>query len=214
MSIESLAGHPTHLLSLEDAQAVLASYQGRLNRCIQHGWDAWKQDYAHKLHILGARARASIVFDEIVACALQEFPPCDEYVVSRTPTTFMLFIGDSIILRFKKLRKSGKCSSIPTGQQMEFLAQMQLTLPTMQKGTLVHAGYLLDPLGQEILRKSVVCQVGNSVLWEFRLADEGAAIVDVMPPAPASPAPAETSRYEPKPERVPVSPATATREGT
>jgi hypothetical protein len=76
----------------------------------------------------------------------------------------------------------------------------------MQKGTLVHAGYLLDDLQQEILRKSIVCQLNNSVIWQIELST-GVAEVEFMPtsetPLTSVPAP----RFEPKPELVPEVPA-------
>jgi len=209
MRTASLAGYqPEHLVSLEEAEAVLAPYRERLERCIQHGWNVWKSDYSHKHHILTARSRAAIVFDEIAARALEEFPEGPDLKVRRSASSFMLYIGDSIILRFKKIKKNGWCSNILTRQQILFRSQVQLTLPTMQKGTLVHAGYLLDDLQQEILQKSVVCQLNNSVIWRMELSSEAVATVEIMPtPTPQTPPSTPTPRYEPKPELVPEIPA-------
>ena len=202
MSASSLAVRPDQLISLEEAEVVLGPYRERLERCIQQGWEAWKTDYAQKHHILHARARAAIVFDEIVAQALAEFPNGEGLVARRTSNTFMLYIGDSIILRFKKIRKNGRCSNILTHQQVMFRAQVQMRLPTMQKGTLVHAGYMLDDIQQEVAKKSVVCQLNNRVIWQMELASEGSAEVEFMP-LPETPTSKPAPRYEPKPELVP-----------
>ena len=201
MSINSLAGRTDHLLTSEEAEVILAPYRERLNRCIQHGWEVWKTDYAHKHHVLHARARAAIVFDEIVHRALQEFVEGPDLVIRRTHATLMMYIGDSLVLRFKKIGRNGRCSNILTRQQVLFRAQVvQLCLPTMQKGTLVHAGYQLDSLQQDIIDTKVVCQFNKRVLWQMSLGH--AAVIEVMP-TPQSSAPAAVTRFEPKPELVP-----------
>jgi hypothetical protein len=209
MTQQCLAGQ--QLITLEQAEEVLAPHRDLLNLCIQHGWDVWKTDYSHKHHILQARARAAIVYDEIVDKALVEFESKPDVIVKRTASTLMLYIGDHIVLRFKKIRKNGRCSNILTKQQILFRAQqsVQLQLPEMQKGTLVHAGYQLDDLQQEIQRKSVVCQLNNSVIWQMSLAVEHAAVVEFTPPQ-AAPAATPESRFEPKPELLPAKPAVKT----
>jgi hypothetical protein len=206
MSNTSLAG--LHILTLEEAEEILAPYRERLNRCIQHGWDVWKNDYQHKEHILHARARAAIIFDEIVFCALEEFPNIlGEVKAVRSASTFMLYIGDSITLRFKKIRKNGRCSNILTKQQVLFRRQVQLNLPTMLDGTLVSAGYVLDDLQQELLRKSIVCHLDDSVLWEMPLTIDNTVIVEFAPPTSSEPGAQQQPRFEPKPGLVPEVPA-------
>jgi hypothetical protein len=211
MSNTCLAGQ--HILTLEEAEEILAPYRERLNRCIQHGWDVWQSEYSRK-HILHSRARAAIIFDEIVFCALEEFPAISgEVKAVRTASTFMLYIGDSITLRFKKIRKNGRCSNILTKQQILFRAQVQLNFPTMLDGTLVSAGYVLDDLQQEIQRKSIVCHLDNHVLWEMPLAVGNTAVVEFTPPTSSEPGtPSQSSRFEPKPHLVPDVPAVKDKE--
>jgi hypothetical protein len=177
---------PEHVLTVEEAEETIKPHKDRLDKCIQDGWDAWKNDFAFKHHILGARARAAIVFDEIAWRAQQEFSGIDGVIFRRHSNTFMLYIGDTISLRFKKLRKNGRCSAINTRQQMLFTAQAQLRLPTMLHGTLVNAGYILDDLQLEIQRKMVVCQFKNQVLWQIRLEGEAAPVLELSPlPTPS-----------------------------
>jgi len=198
-----------HIVSLEEAEAILGPYRDRLNRCIQHGWDVWRTEYLHKHHVLGPRARAAIVFDEIVFWAEQEFASDEDVRTKRTPSSFMLYIGDRITLRFKKIKRNGRCSNIKTKQQVLFLAQAQLRFPTMLEGTLVHAGYTLDELQQEILRKSIVCQLDNRVLWQIPLSGENAALVDFVPAEPLRPTETNNgvARFEVKPELITDIPA-------
>ncbi len=131
--------------------------------------------------------------------AQQEFADLPDVVFRRHSNSFMLYIGESITLRFKKLRKNGRCSAIDTRQQMLFRAQAQLRLPTMLHGTLVNAGYVLDNLQREIQRKMVVCQFRNHVLWQIGLQGEAAPVLELAPPpTPATP---PKPQFEIKPEK-------------
>jgi hypothetical protein len=190
---------PDRLLTVEEAEELLKPYVELLNRCIQHGWDAYQNDYATKHHLLSARSRATIVFDEIIARAEQEFNGIDGVKFVRKSNSFMLYIGDKATVRFKKIRKSGRCSNIDTRQQVLFKAQAQFRLPGMLEGTLLHAGYLLNDIERDIRRKMVVCQLNNRVLWQFELRSEAAAQpVITMQPKPQPPQP-QKPRFVVKP---------------
>src|SRR5579863_4797093 len=84
---------PNHILSLKEAEERLEPYKSLLDDCIQHGWDAWNQDYVHKHHILRPRARAAIVFDEIVFKAQELFPPLPGVKFEPRNNSFLLYIG-------------------------------------------------------------------------------------------------------------------------
>ncbi len=203
--MSNVSSEGQHILTLQEAEEILSPYRDRLNRCIQHGWDVWKNDYQHKHHLLQARARAAIIFDEIAYCALAEFPAGPGLKVVRTPSTLMLYIGDSLTLRFKKIGKNGRCSNVLTKQQLLFKAQAQLSFPTMLDGTLVSAGYVLDDLQQNLVRKIVVCHLDNDVLWELSLATVESPVVEFVPPVPSAPAQDQPSRFTLKPELAPAS---------
>jgi hypothetical protein len=186
---------PKHLLSWEEAEERLNPYTQLLGECIQFGWDEWKRFYTPKHHILDQRARAAILFSEITRHAEEQFANLEGVKFERKNNSFLLYIGEDIILRFKKIGKKGRCSSIDTRQQMLFKAQMEL--PGMEAGTLLHAGYLLDVLQQDVLQKLVVCQFKNRVLWILELPTAGGGTIEIMPaPAPAPQGP----RFEAKPE--------------
>src|ERR1035438_3895342 len=192
MLIPTLAFPAAALLSEERAQAFLQPYLAILNQCIDDGWSAWKTHYFHRAHVLDGRPRAAIVYAEIVNRALEEFRGLEGVKVVRRPGSLMIYIGEDITIRFKKMRKDGRCSNIKTVTQIRFLAQLQL--PGMVDGTLVHAGYQLDDLQQNIVRKAIVCQLNKRVLWDIELTGVLAERV-TMPPVDSVGQPAAEPRF-------------------
>jgi hypothetical protein len=91
----------------------------------------------------------------------------------------MIYIGNDVTLRFKKMRRNGRCNNVKTVTQIKFLAQLQL--PGMVDGTLVHAGYQLDNLQQNVVRKAIVCQLNEKVLWDIELTGVPAEMVTIPP---------------------------------
>jgi len=189
---------PKHVLTLKEAEARLKIYKLLLDECIQHGWDAWSRDYLHKHHILRPRSRATIIFDEIVYRASELFHGLPDVIFKPVRGSFLLYIGDDLVIRFKKIKKNGRCSSISTRQQSLF--QMQIEIPGMEKGTMLQAGYVLDELQRHLVRKLVTCEFDKQVLWTIELMREASAPISEIPPVPSPlPEPAK-QRFEPKPE--------------
>lgn len=192
--MDNLGGHPLphYVLSAEEAEERIGPFRERLNQCIREAWDAWQGDYKQKHHILSNRTRAAIVFDEIKARALVSFAGIDGCVLSPSSTTLMLYIGDDIALRFKKMRKDGRSSNIKTKTQRLF--DLQLGIPGIKPGTLVHAGYMLDDVGQNIVSTLVVCQFRARVVWSLELANSDGELYEFVPtPEPVEPI---TPRWE------------------
>jgi hypothetical protein len=69
----------------------------------------------------------------------------------------------------------------------------------MEKGTMLHAGYVLDDLQRDIVRKLIVCQFSNRVLWTMDLVSQGKGNVETIPIAPTPELP-EEPRFTAKPE--------------
>ncbi len=186
---------PKHLLTSKEGDQRLETHKTRLDKCIRGGWDAYTVQYGHRHHVLCPRSRASIVFDEIVNLALSEFSEVPGVFPKRQNNSFLLYIGDDIVLRFKKVDKDGRCRSIPTRQQNLF--ELQTSLPGMSKGTMLHAGYMLDELQQNLMGTAVVCQFKKQVLWAINLSEGEDTKVQpmVVSPTPQSPKP---SRFESK----------------
>lgn len=196
MNADGLGGPnpiPPHVLTLEEAEERINRYREVLDECIRFGWDAFMNDYKDKHHILSARSRAAIVFDEIRSRSQVVFSAMEGVAFVPRPNSFMLYLGDDIALRFKKLRRNGLCSNINTHQQMLFQAQM--CLPGILAGTLVHAGYLLDDLQREVIKTLVVCQFENRVLWTINLTDEAGGAIVITPTSPQGEPPASTWEF-------------------
>lgn len=192
MLIQTSAEPNLSLLSKEQAVDLLRPYLAILNKCIDDGWAAWKTHYAHRAHVLDGRPRAAIVYAEIVACALKAFQGLEGVTVKPSRGSLMIYIGDDITLRFKKMRRNGRCSNIKTVIQLKFLAQLKL--PGMIDGTLVHAGYELDTLQQNVVRKAIVCQLNQKVLWDIELTGVPAEMV-TMPPVDTAGQPSAEPRF-------------------
>jgi hypothetical protein len=187
------------LLTREQALALLQPYLEILNQCIDDGWAAWRTHYAHRAHLLDGRPRAAIVYAEIVHRALGEFQGLEGVRAVPGRGSLMVYIGDDITLRFKKMRRNGRCSNIKTVTQLKLLAQLKL--PGMVDGTLVHAGYQLDALQQNVVRKAIVCQWNQKVLWDIELAGVPAEMV-TMPPVDTAGQPSIEPRFVAKGSRA------------
>ncbi len=192
-----------HLVSLEEAEDILSPYRDRLNRCIQHGWDVWKTEYLHKHHILGPRARATIVFDEIVFRAVQEFASDADLRTKRTPSSFMLYIGDRITLRFKKIRRNGRCSNIKTHQQVLFLAQARCGFQRCWKARSFMPGILSMNRSRRSSGKASFANWITVSCGRFPLSGDNAALVQFVPePLRPTGTNSGAARFEAKPELV------------
>lgn len=191
-AMSSLAGQ---LIPRERAESILQPYMDLLNKCIDEGWKAWITEYRDKHHILDARARAAIVFCEITHRARVAFSSIPNVKVVSQRGSLTIFIGDEITLRFKKIKRNGRCSNIMTKTQTLFLAQ--LSLPGILDGTLVHAGYALDELQREIALKAVVCQLDKQVIWRITIKGPQADLIS-LPPTGTPSTPQTQPRFVPK----------------
>jgi hypothetical protein len=174
------------MLSKDDAERCLGPYLPTIKTCIDGGWAAWKQHYAAREHVLDARARASIVYCETLALAKAAFDGAEGVRFVKKRGLSLSYIGE-VALRFKKLKRNGTCSNVPTQQQR--CLQMQIEIPGFLPSTYVNAGYVLDPLQQEIERVLVSCQLADKVIWSIRPGQDGrgtsGGLVTRLPVAPA-----------------------------
>jgi hypothetical protein len=203
--MNNLAGSlkpPKHLLTLQKAQELFEPYKVLLAECIQYGWDQWASFYKPKHSVLNPRARANIVYSEIVAKVAEKFHGLPGVVFKPFRSFFLLYIGDQISVRFKKFNRHGRCSSVRTRQQ--YLFNMQMEIPGMEKGTMFNAGYALDEVQQNVVKKAIVCEFGNRVLYQINLlADVNAAIELTPAPQPQTPPETQKSRFEINPQTEP-----------
>jgi hypothetical protein len=169
------------MLTKPQADSVLRPHYITLKKALDGGWHAWHQHYKDRHPILDARARAAIVYCEITALAKQFFDGCPDVKIVRKGAMHLFYIGDDVLLRFKKLR-NGKPSNIKTRQQV--LLQQQQSIPGILPGTLVSAGYQLDQLEQAIEKTLVVAQLDGRSIWSLDLnIGEADGRIAVMPSA-------------------------------
>ena len=166
----------------------LNPYLSTFTSCIEHGWEQWETKYADRHHILDARARSAIVYSEIKEEALRVFDKVEGVVLRIKNGSVMLYIGDDILVRFKKLRKSGHASNIMTDQQRSLYGQQ--SIPGFLPGNHFNAGYVLNDLQQSIERCLLVYQEGGRIVWTIDISSATGASATVVPiSTPAAPKP-------------------------
>lgn len=175
------------MLKKAEALETLGVHLPTLRRCLHGGWRAWKEHYTARHHVLDARARAAIVYCEIIHRAKELFAEDNNVKIVQRRWMYLLFFGDDIVLRFKKLRKR-KPSNVKTKQQL--LLDLQQPLPTILPNTNIIAGYELDPLQQAVESTLVVARLDGEEKWSIDLnLEEGAAEgkIEMMSPQPQEP---------------------------
>jgi hypothetical protein len=102
----------------------------------------------------------------------------------------LIAIGNSFLLRFKKLRENLSTSNIPTQQSIAFSEQHSLELPGMPpRLTHVNAGYVLNRMQTEIASAHITCPTGKQLVWSIDLL--GTASAEIVPFAHEAHAPAK-----------------------
>ena len=183
-------------MNKNDAVEEVQPYLHLFSQCIQHGWDTWKTQYAHRHHVLDARARAAIVYDEITTEAKRVFGELHNVVLRIRYGSLMVYVGDNVVVRFKKLRRTGRANNIMTKNQMNLYRQ--IPIPGYLPGTHLNAGYVLDDLQQQIDRLLVTCQDGKRVMWTFDLDQASGRTTSAVVPMPTPASPAPKRRVQPK----------------
>ena len=173
------------MLRKEQAEKILKPHYEKLKQSLDGGWESWQEYYKPRHHVLDARARAAIVYCEVIDRAKTLFADVAVAKFIKKRGMHLLYIGNEIVLRFKKLRK-GAPSNVRTRQQTLF--QMQRTIPGVLPGTYASAGYQLDQIEQAIDKTMVVCQLDGESVWAIDLSiGEGEQKVEIMAPVLARP---------------------------
>ena len=102
---------------------------------------------------------------------------------------WVVILRDTLMLKLKKLDANLRSRNILTGQTSAFNLQMPLLVESTTV-TNATSGYVMDPLGSEIVRTVVVCWDDADQKWVSDLLDnpgEGGVVVTI----PAGPAPTD-----------------------
>jgi hypothetical protein len=141
---------------------------------------------------LSSTARARYIHDRTVhrLGVVEAAGTCEGLRLAKINRLFVVILGDTLMLKLKKLDVSLRPRNIPTKQTTAF--NMQASLLGDDFGTVTNAvsGYVLDPLGSDIDRIVVVCWEGDKKHWEIELLDTGeGGTVITIPAEPAPPSP-------------------------
>ncbi|MDQ5820151.1 MAG: hypothetical protein M3540_01785 [Actinomycetota bacterium] len=177
---------PGSVISQERAAAILEPYLDAIGGCLWRAWDSWKETGLPVT--VGARSRASLVYDYAADEARQTLPGIEGLRVTEVRRFILVCVEDKLLLRYKKFRGNLRTSGIPTHQQLAF-ANQQLTIPGMPDVTKLVAGYLLDPFQEQIARVAITCSIGKRLIWHLDIPrpESGTGVVATLQPQPTAP---------------------------
>ncbi len=169
--------------SFSDAEtSALHAVGTRLSVCVAQARDRFNGVDPALLATMTPRTKASL-FHDILTEAVQVVVADDPEVQDRETRGLRHVVTPEARIRFKKLDRDLRASSIPTGQSQQWVQPVLPGLP--EAGVPMHFGYRTNRLWSEISQVALVRQEGRSVTWfeEFEL--EQASESEVLP-APAS----------------------------
>lgn len=170
------------LISQDEAEELLEPYLRKLGECLEAGWQAWRRlsnDSPATARALSTRSRASIVADHIRDAAKAAFADVEGVRLTESRGFLTLTIAEQLLVRFKKMSRSLKTSSVPTNQQLRFSYQLPLEgFPQLTNAT---AGYVLDPLATSIEQMVVTCTIGKHREWVLAVPMPAKAEVVAFP---------------------------------
>jgi hypothetical protein len=195
-----LLGMQTDESSREAVQARLAPHLDTLEKCFRQAWRRWV-DWLPELKgaptDISPRSRASVIYDFIVAEAVQAFLSTPGIRVQKERGFLVLRFQDRVALRFKKFgNKKLSVSRNNTRQTQLYDAQMLEFAPgTLQSMAHVTAGYLLDNLALDMSVLAITCTENGRHMWApIEIIPPSVAPVTRIPSAPVAEAPVPTIR--------------------
>ena len=142
-----------------------------IKQCIESGWDNYTKLYSPDLRARhSARTRASLINDEIVLEAEVLFANVPGIRFEKRGNAFFAYVGQRMVIRFKKFGPNLSVSGIPTQQHLSLINQ-QFTLPDFGEMMTIHAGYKLNTLETALEGTYVVCPRGHGKHWFLNLKD-------------------------------------------
>ena len=152
-------------------------------------WQRWQDEVDPSTKVdLTDSTRAFVVHNFIVAEAAKRL---EGVAVLHDKSKLKLFLIGNYAIRFKKHDPALISSNVETRQVKRFMGQLPLSgIPSIHN---LEVGYVLDPLGTQIVSTNLVCPNGfkNPPHWDIELHDDGFELSDVIdlfspPDAPIS----------------------------
>lgn len=141
-------------------------------------WQRWQDEIKPETKIdLTDSTRAFAVHNFIVAIAAKRL---DGAATLHDKSKLKLFTIRNYAIRFKKHDNDLISSNAETKQVKRYMGQMQLSgIPATFN---LEVGYVLDPLGTNIVSTNLVCPNGykNQPYWHIELHDDGYELSDVV----------------------------------
>lgn len=176
--------------SIIDVKTILEPIESILLRIIYGAWSDYRRHQAN--HENGCRpithpsARATVVWDWMVARAKEEFASRTDVRPIERDNSIWFVASNQVAFRFKKADDAGLSSNYPTqsallvhdhGQELHFAG-----IPDIMR---VEVVYVLDePYQTEINDVRVVCRDGDQIAWWYRIKTVGQVMALPQAPAP------------------------------
>jgi hypothetical protein len=182
------------LISKDRALEIIGDTRlGLLAECHNVGWDDWLTIRATRAGAsLSKSARARIIYDGAVRHAESVFPAA---MCGKKHGLLVVDFADALA-RFKLLQPDLTPRGIPTDQAVMFEMQGQVEQTTLWPlPPMLIVGYILDPLGTEIMGQVLILRRAGEVIWvhDLRAAGSGeiGPPIGQLPAPPKPPAPAD-----------------------
>ncbi len=160
------------MISQEKAEEILRPHEDNLREPFFIGWQAWTDlvSFNAGYHAKATpRGRASLVFDHIMDAAKERFEgresegirTCDDF------DSYLVAIGDEIMVRFKMFDQHQRPRNYPTKRQIEIERQQGELNGMPPRATIVSIGYRLNKAATDMTDITIVCWNLHDKKWGY-----------------------------------------------
>jgi len=165
------------LMSLEEAKKMLAPHLKVVYQIYKDAYDDLNRAAGAARTEMDKGSRSKVLHNFAVVRAKQYFEDIQDVLKIEKYLSIQLVFKDEnqniLVGRFKKIdRRSKLCAYTNTTQRSFGIAHQQYTLFDNLATTYIDFGYCTNYTNTEIEFISVVCRIGNSVIWSFDLNDD------------------------------------------
>jgi hypothetical protein len=137
------------VISQEQAEEILRPHEDNLREPFFVGWRAWTDlaSFDPTYHAKATpRGRASLVFDHIMDDAKARFEGRESETIRTSGEfdSFLVAVGEEIVVRFKMFDRSHRPRNYPTKRQIEIENQQGELSGMPPRATVVSIGYRLN----------------------------------------------------------------------
>lgn len=161
----------------EQVQKLLREYHPALKAIVAGAWEKWRSVEVD-LGPVSARTRACLIWDAMIARALDVFDNDSRVVVVSQSQTYYFLIQDQVVLRFKKGDEAGLSRNFPTQTALNFHDPNGDMFGAPHK---VEVVYVLDRTQSRLSQILVVARNGSQIEWVYELESTSTADVITLP---------------------------------